>query len=281
MSTYSDVLAWLQSASHPLATVETPQGGLLTISPDTYAGTDYYPDKGRRLHRFTAVDSFADWLNRHADPKKAEVLIGSDEISAGLDPSTPNADVVRCSLELHPRAERWRKVLGRPLSQKAFYRLIVTADDDLGEAIDPAGKVVGRTSEFIAGEVSKLRVSKGAEYTAELDSRGNYKMRGGTDKTEVSGRLPSKLELTIPWFLGVSRFKTVPHVAEYELTLHVDIDTDTDPKNPTFSLSAPGLDLLVHEAHGDACAWLNHLLADGFLVGRGSFRAETTRLYTP
>lgn len=279
------VLDWLRAATSPLAKSEGPHGLTLHAVPDDWEFEQNYPERGRRQHRFVSVASLALWLNRHADPKLAEVLVGASTVRAGLNPTIPNADVVRCDLEIHPRARRWKDALGKRLTQREFYRLVVSADEDLGDAVDPKGDVLGRSSEFIAAEVAKLRIVRGGEYHAELDERGNYKVRGGTETKDVKGQLPSRLEVCVPWFLDVFIVRPpgigMDAEVQYTLDIHVEIDTETDAKNPVFILTAPGLAMLKHEARRDACAWLSHLLEDDFLVGMGDFEGATVRDYGP
>lgn len=278
-----NVLEWIRGALTLSSTTEGPQGLVLHTFPGEYSVDEHAPSRGRRNHTFSSIGSFAAWLNRHAEPTVTEILVGDRSAQAGLNPEVPNADVVGCTLVVHPRAQRWLDALGTRMSQRDFYRLIVTADEDLGEACDPSGNVVGRAAGLLAAEVSKMRIVRGGEYNAELDDRGNYRMRGGTDTVETKGRLPSRIEVTVPWFLDVHREDIVADhpgswvEALYILDLHVEIDTETNPKAPAFILRAPGLDLLKHEARQDACTWLVELLDEGFLVGLGAFAASKVR----
>lgn len=275
----TEILEWLRDAFAPVRREDGAHGVKLDYVAASYGVHENAPQRGRRLHTFHSVATMAAWLNRHAKVRKAaEILVDVSTIRAGLHPQTPFCDSVVCSLDRHPRALRWVNALNKPLSQQQFYRLIVTADEDLGDATNIDGAVLGRSSEFLAAEIAKMRIVRGGEYTAELDERGNYKIRGGTDTVDVSGKLPSRLVIRIPWFLdvcGESGPADEPWVlAEYELELFVDIDAETEPKNPTFRLTAPGLPMLRHEARRDAAAWLDDLLDDGFLVGLGAYHAE-------
>lgn len=229
------------------------------------------PSRRRRNHNFDDVGTFAKYLNRHANPKDAEILVAAESIVAGLTPSADNGDRITCDLALHPLAERWKEIITtKALSQKQLYRFILGSLDSFG----------GDSGRALAGELSKLRIVRSGEYTAELNERGYYAFSGGSDKTSVDGKIPASFEIHTPWFRGVSKHSpsTDGHDAfdfECRYTLEVLLDMNTqDPKNPTFSLAAPGLDLLQHQAREDAVAWLRHLLEGDFLVGLGTYRTE-------
>ena len=110
------------------------------------------------------------------------------------------------------------------------------------------------------------------------------------------GRLRSWMLVLVAYLAGGVVFGDTCHVWEkieinlraeksYEnpytqVEVWVDLDTESDPKNPRFKLSAPAISVVQYEARMDACAWLDHLLEDSFLVGLGSYGGEIVRDYS-
>ncbi len=221
----------------------------------------------QRVHRMDDVNSFAAWLLRHADPKIAEIFVDADHIIAGLDPKDDAHDKVRCDLVLHPRAARWRAILGKRLDQKTLHRhLIATADDF--EDWKVADDNLGSYGRILAGEVAKLEIARRGDYTAHLDPRGFYTFQGGNEHTDVAGRIPASFKFEIPWFRGVCL--PTEEACTYSVEVLLDMDVD-NPASPGFVLAAPDLPLVEYQAREDAVAWLRHLLPDEFLVGLGSY----------
>ncbi len=236
--------------------------------------------ENRRGHRFDDVSTFAEWLLRHAEPELAEILVAADAIVAGLDPRTDHSDQVSCALSLHPTAARWLGALTtQQMSQRDLYRFLMGSLDSFADEM-VGDDNLGSYGRLLAGNLQKLKIATKGEYESHLDPRGFWSFVGGSAKTEVSGKLPTSFEITIPWFQGV-HWPIPSDLCQYRLEVLLEMDT-ADPAKPTFRLEAPALDLLKHAARQDAVKWLRHLL-DGndsddatatFLVGLGTYRTE-------
>ena len=124
----AEALTWLHMWMKPkveLITSPDGDGYWVAVSDDFKATKQLGSLRIMRVHGFDDVESFAEWLNRHADPKDTDVLVGLREMNAGLSPSKAEQDVVSCQMMHHPRADRWRQAFSTRLTQKALYRLLV------------------------------------------------------------------------------------------------------------------------------------------------------------
>ncbi len=243
--------------------------------------------ENRRGHRFDDVSTFAEWLLRHADARQAEILVAAESIVAGLEPQRDNGDTVSCALALHPTAARWLGALTtQQMSQRDLYRFLMGSLDSFADEM-VGDDNLGSYGRLLAGNLQKLKIATKGEYESHLDPRGFWSFVGGSAKTEVSGKLPTSFEITIPWFQGVCLVfgdggpSSVQVLCSYRLEVLLEMDT-ADPARPTFRLEAPTLDLLKHGARQDAVKWLRHLLdanaeddeAATFLVGLGTYKTE-------
>jgi len=238
--------------------------------------------RGRRAHVFRAVRAFGQWLRRHADPAKVEILGNGDSIAAALDPADPNGDLVQCLLEAHPRAKPWLEVLakGVQLTQRQLWLFVRARPQDFGKAVGRNGADLGSYGPILAAELQKLEVSKGGKVRVDLDGMGNVIFAAGEEKTEVSGKLPSSFEIRIPLLrdvtLGVDADGSPLPVEQeplYALEVFLTLETK-DGGAPTFRLECPGLELAQIAAREDAFRCLRSVLEspapEGYLVGAGS-----------
>lgn len=272
-----DLFNAIRNALNPAAVQTGPQGLHHLVVPPGHVLHERHPMRGHRSHTFTALRSFAEWLNRHANPKGTEILLTDKDVSAGLTPTLANSDVIYCDLVIHPRAARWISVLTKPLTQREFYRLLLVAEADFPEARASSGESLGSGGALLASEVAKVRVRTGHDYDAELDARGNYKVRSTNDSQETSGKIPSRFTIRVPWFIDVEG--VTAEVKVYDIDLYLDINVDK-PSDPRFVLTCPGIEMVKHAARSDAAAWLQALLVEDFLVGLGAYETTDVRDYS-
>lgn len=219
-------------------------------------------------HVFHDVEGFASWLLREtADPEKADVLVGGGSITAKLDNTRQASHRVTCELVETPAAKRWKMALGKPLTQSALMELLVAAEGDFapfpGDDLDHGDR--------LRDALSLFSVATSGEYNHHIGRHGELAFEGGSSKREVKGSLPSSFELRLPWYLGVCTDHGAGEawvLAMYDLKVLLRLDVK-EPSKPTFTLVAPGLEELVHNARLDAADYLKHLLGPDFLVGLG------------
>lgn len=279
-------LEYLVDLVRPVAhEIKHQNGSRTVIHPEGHVVTFLDGDtRGERLHRFADVDSLAAWLNRHADPKLCEVLVDDSEVVAGLDPLWPGRACVKADLTPHPRATSWRSILGKGLSQRDLYtHLVASAADFDDHVVQVSGKAqnLGSLGLIIADELSKFRAVVRGEYEAVLDPRGYFQVRGSSDTTEVTGKIPSTFTVEVPWFLGVQLHPTSiapdeawePIEATYRLELRLAVDV-APGRPPVFQVTCPSLKLVEHQARQDLVKHLDNMLDDGFLVSVGEYQVS-------
>lgn len=238
--------------------------------------------RNQRSHTFEDLGSFAAWLNRHADGKATEILVDSktDQVHAALQPGVHETDTVTCLLAPHPRVKRWLNVFGQPLNQEQFHRLLVSCQDDFRPLTDKAGKPVGGTEgEWLAAQVSKLEVVSGGVITMQLDERGVTSFAGKTEKNEVTGTIPARIKIDVPWLIGVQPLqdgKPAGYDSAYQLEVFLRIRGTKE--GPIFTVDCPNLEVVKREAMLDGVAWVKHLLKPDFLVGLGHLTLVPVRV---
>lgn len=223
----------------------------------------------RRTHTFADVRSLAEWLLKHADPKETEILVGTSNVQAGLEPGTRDGDVVSGLLTMHPRLARWAGIFGREISQKHLHSFIIAAVDDVGIATDKNGEA-HRFGPILAAQLQKLQVMREENYDLQLDELGNVKFAGSNESTTVSGSLPGAFSIRVPWYLGVED----ENGYEQRYGLDILLRMDSRERPPEFTLSCPSLKVVEHEARLDAVAFLRRLLGEDWLVGIGTYSTE-------
>lgn len=280
------------TASHHVIANPSGHGSVLVHRDNMDVHTLKGPTRSKRCHKFTDVSTFAAWLNRHADPALAEILVDADKIVAGLEPKTDEFDRITCHLTVHPAAARWKTFLEKPqVTQRELHRFLLGSLGDFeDQVVDDEN--IGSYGAILAANLAMLEVIKHDTLAANLDERGFYSFGGQSSKAEVSGKIPTKFEIVIPWFRGVRDVEddspVEPALCAY--TLEVLVSMDIDGSRPLFTLEAPTLPLLLDGARDDAVTWLENLLEaafddDGepveFLVGLGKFAVEPVELLTP
>lgn len=224
------------------------------------------PTKNAREHTFHDLKSAAEWLNRHADVAEVEILADEAEVVAALTPGDPTGDVVRARMIAHPMLSSWTGIFGKPLNQKALHAQVRGNKAAFRESAPGVSE-----AEVISGELKKLSVGNTSDLQGELDEMGYYRFQSSTGRVEVSGRIPSSFEIVVPVFIGVED----EHGIECRYPIEILVWMNADGGAVAFTLSAPGLPLIMHQARLDAVAYLRSLLNDGFLVGLGTAKLRT------
>ena len=226
--------------------------------------------KKQRLHTFHDLRSFADWLKRHAAKlsEAVEILAGESSVEAALSPTDSYGDRVTCQLKYHPGFDAWRVVFGKPQSQKALHAFIRGALDSLGGSGD-----------MLATELRTVSAVKGGDFESQLDERGFYHVTSASNRTELRGKIPSSIRVNAPVYLGVCGPNSD---VELRYDLDVLLSMEIGDEGAVFTLTCPGLPIVLHTARMDAVAYLRSLLIDGFLVGLGELKLqEVPAIETP
>jgi hypothetical protein len=281
LSGVPDLLRRLVAA--PVAVPITPapngQGGLVAV-PSGYTVQPLGGRKtGRCEHKIEDVVSLAAWLNRHGDPKRTQVLVGAVKVSAALDADDPTADLVTCPLAFHPRFEHWRALLGKTLSQRDFQQVVLSALSDFPDVTDSKGAVLGNSGSGLAAQLGRFSAKTTEEVEVEYDDHGNAIGAKAGMRHDVSpGKLPRSFVVDVPVLLGVDAPDGQARLYRVELFLAVE----QQPKGPpTFTLSCPGLPIVLRNARLDARQYLVGLLYDGFLVGLGELAVQVVDAIAP
>lgn len=218
--------------------------------------------KGQRRHTFHDLGSFARWLNRHAAGRDetVEIVASATAVTAGLDPIDPTADVVMCNLTTHPTAVDWCSIFGKPLDQKQLHAFLRGHVADFANA---------DAATMLTTELRKLNIVINKDLSAELDERGFLQFQGNTGKAQVGGKIPGDFAIRIPLIMGVMIDGSDTDEVTYPLDVLVTMDVNDH--GASFTLSAPSLVGVKHQARLDAVAYLEKLLDDGFMVGLGDY----------
>lgn len=257
---------WIRSLANEAERKLDRNGRLFAVLNEGQEVHEVITTTPARRHTFHDVADFAAHLNRHATAEATDILFDgpAGKVIAWFKPRDGGSDLVTCSLHLHPRWARWKAMLGKTLDQRTLYRFLTSCPrEDSAPVKASDGSIVGLMVQDLAAAVQSIKVSKGSEMSAELDGRGNYRVRDAKATTETSVHVPQAIEIRVP----VYRLRGADKV--YALEVQVDMSTDGSPC-PAFGLSVPGLDLVLDEALQDAAAFLREHLNEGFLVGLGS-----------
>jgi hypothetical protein len=214
------------------------------------------PLSTRRQHRFDDLESFAAFMKREADGAKADVLLGTKQVSAFIAADVIRGDRVACELPYSPSFTAWSALLGKPLSQKTFFDHLRAFESD----IPNDGGVVLLT------ELGKLGVAQGEEITTQIDERGTIVYAAATSKTQVQGKIPPSFAIRVP----VYRDPAV-EFEKHEIELLLDVQTRG---GLTFTLTAPLLEYALIEARQRVAERLRQLLGEPFQVWLGNGAVE-------
>lgn len=251
--------------SAPVVVTPNPNGkGALVLVRQGYVlGEKPGVDVHQRVHRFDDLGGYAAWLKKHAKPEPTEILFQTDgRVSAALAPADRYGDIVTAQLKRHPRLERWLRLVGKHLDQRTLHRHIVSSLDDFPRARTTDGHDLGSAGEHLAAGVAKLAVKKDGHVEVTLDDLGYTRFVAGDKNTELTGKLPPKFTIRVPWFLGADPYGT------YDIDVHLAVDPDDG--GITFELEVPNLAVVEHAALLDAVEFLRGELGEEWLVGLGA-----------
>lgn len=280
-----DIKGWLTNAasglvravgeaSESIQLVNHPKGnGSIGLVRDGYT-VHLLPgaEKAARRHLFDDLPSFAEWLRKHADPKRTEILFARDgRVVAALAPDRVHTDLVACKLEVHPRLARWLKLfkLGG-IAQRDLHRHIVGALEDFPELRGEDGTVLGSSGSHLAGQLLKIEVVKNGNLTVQLDELGFTRLVSSSSETSVTAKLPGRFPIRVPWFLGAKETD--------EYAVEVLLAVNAGERCVAFELAAPALDVVQHQALADAVDFLRSELGEEWLVGLGTLTTVTVPL---
>jgi len=264
-----------------LTTVPNPNGhGQLALVRDGY---QIKPLPGgmrrRRTHTFHDLNSFALWLNRHAEGKEKQVEIIADEgqVVADLNPQVVNSDQVTCTFVDHPRFLPWKNIFGHAMPHQQFHQFIRSNRVAFPNANMVGGADSGVSEgDQLAGEVAKLQLTDTRDVKLELDERGYYTAKQAGAKIQLEGKIPARFRISVPLILGIPMVdedsKLLGETEQvYDLEIFVTIITGDQLG---FKLTCPELPITMNDARKDAIKYLGTLLTEGFLVGLGEFKTQ-------
>lgn len=275
-------LAEVVKAATPLATapIDNPNGdGQVMVVRQGYEVQELEGERvNARAHVFDDLRSLADWMNRHATDgegdaakgkKNVEILASDKQVCALLVPTDLGSDCVTCPLRFHPLFAAWDTIFEKPMTQKQFHKFIRSVPDSFTNGM----------GETLAGSLLKLEAISGGKIELNLDELGYHKFQGGSSTMAVNGSLPPRFQILVPVIDGVSAPDQPEELKKYvvDVFLEVDVKKDGDKMLPVFTVTAPTLPIVKHDARIDAVEWLTHLLADGFLVGLGTIATMEVR----
>lgn len=220
-------------------------------------------------HSFADLDSLAAWLLRSAGDHAlvADVLVSESRTVAHIDPDDPASDLVVVPMVHHPRFARWVRVLGKPLSQREFMRLLIAARADFPTeyAKDRAGDVraVGTEGERLAAEVGKISIARITNWKSEIDKSGVTTLAAADATTTVNAKIPSELNILVPWFIGVKAGDGAGGLLDFDqvYSITLDVDVNADGKDgPEFTLTFPAYAEVQLQATRDAAEHLHRRL---------------------
>jgi hypothetical protein len=211
------------------------------------------PLTARRQHRFDDLESFAAFMKREASGEKADVLLGTKQISAYLATDLVRGDRVTCDLPYSPSFLAWSSLFGQKIGQKQFFDHLRAFESD----IPNDGGVVLLT------ELGKLGVAQGEEITTQIDERGTIVYAAATSKATVHGKIPPSFAIDVP----IYRDPALEYYGKQKIEILLDVQTRG---GITFVLTAPLLEYALIEARKRLATCLRALLEEPFQVWLGS-----------
>lgn len=254
-----------------------PRGhGRVAVVKDGYRVEEVAgPTRGRRLHTFHDLASFAAWLNRHAtERERCEIVMnavmnGADPKNLGntvahLAPQSADGDRVECQIAQHPVWLAWFAILGKDLDQVKLAEHVRCYRDSLGAE----GSV-------LLAALQQIKVVAGGSTEVQVGALGEIKLLAGDRRTEASVTLPPELLVTTPIFDGVlARGASPDSPVEAEYVLRLFVSMQFVEERPVFRLTCLGLAIVLRKALHDAHEDLVARLDEGFLVGFGVPRVD-------
>jgi len=219
-------------------------------------------ERSKRKHIFQDVTTFAAWLNRHGLKERTEILVDEKEIAASLDADDPHTDVVKCALSFHPTFAAWSAIFNKRIDQRSFLQLVRGQRGALGTH-----------GELLLGELRSFEVVRQGDFKHEIDDRGFTRFHGSTAKQDAKGVFPAEIEVKTPIFDDIKRVEGSNEL-DCVYSLEVLVEIVIEEKLAFFTLTCPGLPLVLRAARRDAVAYLRDLIDDEYLVGIGALTLE-------
>lgn len=219
-------------------------------------------ERSKRKHVFQDVTTFAAWLNRHGLKERTEILVDEKEIAASLDADDPYTDVVKCALSFHPTFSAWSAIFGKRIDQRTFLQLV------RGQRA-----ALGHHGEVLLGELRSFEVVRQGDFKHELDDRGFTRFHGSTAKQDAKGAFPAEIEVKTPIFDDIKRVDGSNDL-DCVYSLEVLVEIVIEEKLAFFTLTCPGLPLVMRAARRDAVAYLRDMIEEEYLVGIGALALE-------
>ncbi|OFW99276.1 MAG: hypothetical protein A3E78_11865 [Alphaproteobacteria bacterium RIFCSPHIGHO2_12_FULL_63_12] len=219
-------------------------------------------ERSTRRHVFQDVTSFAQWLNRHGQKQRTEILVDEKEIAAALDADDPYTDVVKCALTFHPTFAAWSAIFGRRIDQRAFLQLV------RGQRA-----ALGNHGELLLGELRSFEVVRQGDFKHELDDRGFTRFHGSTAKQDAKGAFPAEIGVKTPIFDDI-KWVDGSNDLDCSYSLEVLVEIVIEEKLAFFTLTCPSLPVVMRAARRDAVAYLRDMIEEEYLVGIGALKLE-------
>lgn len=216
--------------------------------------------RARRKHTFGELASFVRWIKRHADPDQTEIGATASDASlsvvAALTPRTVDGDAVVAKLRLHPKVEPWiRAFAGEGLGLSQLHELVRNSLD----------VIEGDEGELILGKLARFRAVDNESIEIGIGENGMIELAAATRATTIPERLPTRLWLLVPLWLGGGDY--LP-----ESRIEVFLGAEKIPGGIIFKPTAR-LDLVTFEALQRVAAKLAKDL-EGFEVGIAELEHE-------
>lgn len=272
----------LDPPSFPVEISPRPDGrGGTALVRDGYTLKDFAaPVRGARQHAFLDWRDAADWIARHADPSRAEILLSfpdpretglsemeSPGLAIWLDPARdPMAGSLSGQLAWSTRFAAWLSAFARPLSQREMLLLVRDAASDFGEDIGLAVRAGGLVVESDEGPgplssvaqlvsaISTLQVTRSDSLEQTIDPHLAYiAFRGNDGKQDVRGHIPTELRIAVPVFDGLVSTRPIDEIPEPGMegdvaAMKVRVELVLGHDEPRFRLSCPELRDVIRNA---------------------------------
>jgi hypothetical protein len=254
------VLPWTGTGEHhsDREVVIAPPGYQIVRDPPRHHGA--------AKHDIGDVYSLAQWLTRHADPGRVQVLVGAKAVVAGVDPRDPAADVVRVVWQQSPELRAWAQACSAGLLGLAdLHRLIRRLKHTIPDAANLLGRVAGFSSTAKTG--IKLEIASNGAITAASSDRS----------VSYTSELPGEVPLRLPVWTGLRDERGPVQFEGVRILL-----TPSSNGEPAVRLEMLGLEDVLLEAQHKAAEFLRHHLRSGpWSVTVGDYQVEQVELLVP
>jgi hypothetical protein len=254
------VLTWTGAGEHASGR------GVIIAPPGYQIVRDPPRHHGAAKHEIGDVYSLAQWLTRHADPGRVQVLVGSKAVTAGVDPRDPAGDVVRVAWQQSPELKAWAQACSvGALGLADLHRFIRKFKHTIPEASNLLAKVAGFSSQAKTG--IKMDIAPNGAITAMSSDRS----------TSFGSELPGEIPLRLPVWTGLRDERGPVEFEGVRILL-----TPSSNGDPTVRLEMLGLEDVLLKAQHKAAEFLRHHLRSGpWSVTVGDYQVEQVELLVP